>query len=360
MKLTCKSLSGEFTIDVSENTAEEVTRVLGVRFNVHPQRVSLVPWEGIDYAVVIQSPHWKLLDWIPLQRLSWQQLSANPRAIQLLQQYPERIDWHMLSINPEAIPMLIEQRENIVWHQFAGNPSPDAIPLLEEYLQQGGGEESSFNDKPEHYLFWIRLSGNPNALPLLEKYMNHVKWYDLMHTNPSSDLIPFLQRHMDEREIVDQSSHNPYAIELIRKHNDCINWSELSKNPNAIDLLENNIDRINWLALSKNPNAIPILEWHLDKVAWYYLCENPNAMPLIMQHMDNIRWSFLCNNRNPLAMQLIEQNLHNLDRIDNLECARDGLSLSRNPSALPLLSRHPEFINWNVLATHPEIFKWIE
>jgi hypothetical protein len=360
MKVTCKSLGGECIIEVAEHTEAEVKQAIGAQFGVHPRRVTLFPWEDVDYGVFIQPPGWKLLEWIPLEKLSWQCVSANPRAISLLEQYPESIHWNMLSINPEGIPMLREHRDKIVWRQFAANPSPDAIPLLEEYLEQGGGEEGSFNDSTEHYLFWTRLSANPHAIPLLEQYIQHVKWYEAIRCNTSPDLIPFLQKHMNEYDIVPYLSHNPHAVELIEKNIEHINWSRLSQNTGAIHLLEHNINHIDWLFLSKNPNAIPILEKHQDKIVWYYLCENENAMPLLIQRMDKVRWSFLCNNRNPAAMELIEQNLHKLDSDINIECSHDGLALSKNPSALPLLSRHPHFINWNILGTLPEIFEWIE
>jgi hypothetical protein len=360
MNLICKNLGGEFTIQVTEHTEAEVKHVIGAQFQVHPRRVTLFPWEDIDYGVFIQPPGWKLLEWIPLERLSWQYLSANPRAISLLEQHPQNIHWDMLSINPEGIPMLREHRDKIVWQQLAANPSPDAIPLLEEYLENGGGEQGNIKDSTTHYLFWSRLSGNPHAVPLLEKYIQHVKWYEAIRSNTSPDLIPFLKKHMNEHEIVPYLSHNPHAMELIEKHIEQINWSYLSQNTKAIHLLEDNLERIDWLSLSKNPNAIPILQMHQNKIVWYYLCENENAMSLIRQNMDKIRWSFLCNNRNPAAMTLIEQNIHQLDNDINIECSYDGLSLSKNPSALPLLSRHPHFINWNTLSSLPEIFEWVE
>lgn len=361
MKLTCKNLGGEFVIEVSNNTEAEIKKVIGTQVQVHPHRIVLFPWDGVDYGVIIQPPQWKLLDWIPLERLSWQYLSHNPRAISLLQQYPERIDWVMLSVNSEGIPFLKENPDKIVWYQLAANSSPDAIPLLEDYLENGGGEEGRFTNKNQHYLFWTRLSGNPNALPLLEKYIQHIKWYDLLNNNPSPDLIPFLQKHMDEHEIVGHVSHHSHAIKLIEKHENYINWSKLSKNPNAIHLLENHIDRIDWWELHSSPNVIPMLEKHADKITWWHtLCENEHAMPILLKHRDKINWHFFCNNTSPIAMELIEQNLNRIDSDINLESSQDGLALSKNPSALPLLSRHPELIQWHVLAKHPEIFEWVE
>ena len=358
MKLTCKSLCGEFTIDVSENIEANVKHALAIYFNVHPYRISLFPYENIDYGVVIQSPQWKLLDWIPLTNLSWQSLSTNPRAISLLEQYPEKIHWDMLCINPEAIHLLEQHPDNIIWHQLAANPN--AISLLESYLEKSTAWKE---DTVDNYLFWTRLSENPNAFPLLEKYLPHVRFYQLMHSNPSPDTLPFLEKHLPNvyqsiSECVSQISHRPDAISLLEMHKDRVSWSHLSENPAAISLLENNPDRICWMHLSKNPNAIPLLEKNMDKIAWYYLCENPNALPLLTQHMDKICWSFLCKNKNPEVMEFLEQHLDKIDSDPLLECQRDGLSLSRNPAALPLLYRHRQFVNWNVLGGLPEIFEW--
>ena len=360
MKLTCRSLSGDIPIDVTENSEVNVKQALAIHFNVHPYRISLFPYDGIDYGVVVQPPQWKLLDWIPLENLSWQCLSTNPRAISLLEQHPERIHWDMLCVNPAAIHLIEQHHDKIVWPQLAANPN--AISLLESYLETSTAWKE---DTPNNYIFWTRLSENPNALPLLEKYLPNVRFYQLMQRNPSPDTIPFLEKHLGGsyesiRECIAQISHRPDAISLLEANVNRISWTHLSENPAAISLLEKNQDRICWMYLSKNPNAIPLLEKHVDKISWYYLCENPNGLPLLTQHMDKICWSFLCGNRNPKVMEFLEQHLDKIDSDPLLECQRDGLTLSRNPAALPFLSRHRQFVNWNVLSRLPEIFEWCE
>ena len=44
--------------------------------------------------------YYKLLDWIPLDKLNWDYLSRNPAAIHLLEQNPDKIVWSCLSANP--------------------------------------------------------------------------------------------------------------------------------------------------------------------------------------------------------------------------------------------------------------------
>ena len=47
-----------------------------------------------------------LLHWIPLEKLDWGNLSRNPNAISLLEEFPDKICWFWLSRNPNAIHLL--------------------------------------------------------------------------------------------------------------------------------------------------------------------------------------------------------------------------------------------------------------
>jgi len=47
-----------------------------------------------------------LREWIPIDKLDWVKLSANPNAIHVLEQNLDKIDWDMLSRNPNAIHLL--------------------------------------------------------------------------------------------------------------------------------------------------------------------------------------------------------------------------------------------------------------
>ena len=51
-------------------------------------------------ATYLTKPKMKLLDWIPLYKLNWDNLSRNPGAIHLLEQNMNKIDWLFLSKNP--------------------------------------------------------------------------------------------------------------------------------------------------------------------------------------------------------------------------------------------------------------------
>ena len=48
------------------------------------------------------SEEFNLLEWIPLEKLDWSELSKNKNAIHLLEKYPEYVDWDKLSKNENA------------------------------------------------------------------------------------------------------------------------------------------------------------------------------------------------------------------------------------------------------------------
>ena len=60
-------------------------------------------------------PKYKLLDWIPEDKINWEYLSGNPNAIHLLEKNIDKIDWYMLSRNPNAIHLLEKHPDKIDW-----------------------------------------------------------------------------------------------------------------------------------------------------------------------------------------------------------------------------------------------------
>ena len=53
----------------------------------------------------LNKPIWKLKDWINLEKLNWLELSANPKAIELLEKNRDKIDWYQLSLNPSIFEL---------------------------------------------------------------------------------------------------------------------------------------------------------------------------------------------------------------------------------------------------------------
>ena len=73
-------------------------------------------------------PDYDLLKWIDAKKLSWSYLSANPNAINLLEQNKDQIVWNRLSENPAAIYLLKQNKDKINWDRLSENPA--AITLL--------------------------------------------------------------------------------------------------------------------------------------------------------------------------------------------------------------------------------------
>jgi hypothetical protein len=102
------------------------------------------------------------LDWIDLNKISWDCLSPNPNAIHLLEKNQDKIHWEGLSLNQNAIHLLEKNQDKIDWRWLSRNPN--AINLLEKNL-----------DKVK----WEWLSRNPNAIHLLEKNPDKINWHRL-------------------------------------------------------------------------------------------------------------------------------------------------------------------------------------
>ena len=113
--------------------------------------------------------NYELLDWVPLNKLYYDKLLLNPKALSFIEKELKRnpnggkISWEHLSMNPEAIKFIEDELQrkpyNINWWRLSGNPA--AIHLLEK--------------NPEK-IDWDLLSSNPAATKLLEKNQDKIKW----------------------------------------------------------------------------------------------------------------------------------------------------------------------------------------
>ncbi len=245
--------------------------------------------------VYIDKTPYKLVDWIDINKLSWNDLNENPRSIHLLEQnkdklclrhlmhninaifiIEENLDkmnswcWNLLSSNENAVDLLEQNLDNVNWWEISENPN--AIKIIEENL-----------DKVKNMM----ICRNPNAMHLLESenYYKNIEnnwgWWGLC-SNPSKECIKILEENINKEffntELISSElSKNPSAIHILEKYPEYINWSFLSSNPKAIHLLKNHLDKVNWFSISSNPNAVDIIKENLKKhkidMAW--LSKNP-------------------------------------------------------------------------------------
>ena len=293
-----------------------------------------------------------LRDWIPLDKIRWNQLSKNPNAIDLLREKiteesemdeddleklkeSEKIDWVYLSGNPNAIELLRANQDKIDFIGLSANPSDEAIKLLK--------------DNPEN-IVWGVLSANPSdeAIKLLENNIEKINW-EMLSTNPNA--INLLRKYYQEIDMF-MLSANPNAIKLLEFYYDEIIWYNLSLNPSAIELLRENPDKINWDRLSPNPNAIELLKAKINeekemsedelenlvdnqKISWVLLSKNPNAIELLQAYPNKINWELLSNNENGIGLlkERVKYEIGlNKRNYDKLKDKIDWDALSANPS----------------------------
>jgi ribosomal protein L24E len=66
---------------------------------------------------------YKLREWILMDRLDWDTISYNSKAIDLLEANPDKIKWNELSRNPNAIHLLKANPGKINWTELSINPN---------------------------------------------------------------------------------------------------------------------------------------------------------------------------------------------------------------------------------------------
>jgi ADP-dependent phosphofructokinase/glucokinase len=77
-------------------------------------------------------------------KISWRNLSVNPKAIHILEQNLDKIDWVYLSGNPEAIHLIskaLEQNpDKINWFNLSMNPAIFTYDYkkMREHIEQSG------------------------------------------------------------------------------------------------------------------------------------------------------------------------------------------------------------------------------
>jgi len=258
----------------------------------------------------------KLKSWIDPNSIPWKNVarSTNYTSICIIEQYVDKLDKKSLKElcnNPNAITIIeknINKLDKECFKELCKNHN--AIHILEKHIDK---------------IDWYELSKNSNAFHLLNNNPDKIDIHGLLFNN---NCIYFLEKYFDKyfldkidlkflHEIVlktdniyisiiekcinklddkcwDYLSLNMYAIKILERNIDKINWGNLCTNPNAISILEENINMLNslcWASLSSNDNAISILEKNIDKIDWFSLTAyNNNCFKILQNYPDKISW----------------------------------------------------------------------
>jgi len=222
-------------------------------------------------------------------------------------------------------------------------------------------------------LCWEGLSRNLNAIDLLKQNLDKIDIIELLDNPNILDIIHLIDTTLLEKELncFSKSSStrtisNINAIEILKNHQNKINWYDLSINPYAVKILKNKYpDKIDWdfLSMNKNPEAIELLKQNPKKINWLWLSSNPcnEAIELLKQNPNKINWGILSRNTNPEAIELLKQNpkrinWNNLSKNSSDEAIKilkqnpkkhcwTGLSQNENPEAIQLLKKNPYCIS---------------
>ncbi len=281
---------------------------------------------------------WKLRDWIPFEKLDFKTLIMKPeKSLYYIEKYGyDKLDSHEWTLLSKYTP-----EPNIIL-KFLEN--------LKLHKPQNKDEKRSKNQRFEVTREY--LSGNEYAIYLLEKNQDLIDWKGLSCNPNALKLLEDNIGFIDWKKLV--YNPNPECLNLLKKHDKINkkNLKELSHNKGAISLLEENQNKINWRVcsyyLSVNPNAVHLLEKNRDSIDWHALSENPSAIHLLEANQDKISWSIL--SANPSAIHLLEKNP---DKIY-------WPNLASNPSAMHILEKNIKRIDeygWRCLSMNPEIFE---
>ena len=298
--------------------------------------------EHIVYALLMDTPHPVLLDWIDPAYLNYHLRIQNPSYyISDAEGYaltPDELDY--LAMYSERIDIVAQHYQRLTekgWRRIFLNQA--AVPFLEEHYHE---TVSRF------YEFAPLLATNDEAIPLIER---------LLHDNVAMSRPDIFWRNL---------TRNKNSLVLLEQHPDMIHYPSLSENANAIPLItrlidENNAatDRLDWRNLSAHPDVGPLLFRFPHLVSRITIKHNPgpDAAKWIRAHLsvEEIEWDILCRHTDPEFIALVEEYLDHIT-------PEGWLSLCYNPSAVHLLKSHPEKIHWTLLSCNPsaEVVPMIE
>jgi len=225
-----------------------------------------------------------------LDKIHWEKLCFNrsPKAIALLRKNLSKVVWYCLCNNDtkEAIDLL---KENVNKTDFL-NLSNNKSPFVAEILKENPHFIERLNYPSLH-------SNNASwALDLLEKYFedeNSKKYWEYLSKNTSPRAIDILEKNFDKICWHTLSANNSLrALDLLEKNKDKISLNMLVRNESirAIKLIEEMdkmriLNEIDWIFFSRNPYAINIIKKYSNKINYISLSKNSEIFELNLEYL---------------------------------------------------------------------------
>lgn len=164
---------------------------------------------------------------------------------------------------------------------------------------------------------------------------------------------------------------SPTLIEYIRNiPKEDIHWESLSKNPHVIEFLLENSDKID-ISICENthPKAIQYIKKQIDfgvyerlKERWVSLSANPSALPLFMEYPHLFDWECIKkHNPNPDIMPLLIEKWKNGILTDE-SMRKLSIKCCESPDTISYMEEYPIIRPWKSLSKnpHPTAFQWIK
>lgn len=166
-------------------------------------------------------------------------LNKNNHVLDLCEQYMDKIDSVQMGGDGCGIELLY------------GNTSKHAIKIIERYWDKHMCMDDSICHHSDGYLF-----KNEDATYIVEKHFDKLLFFDDKYNNNifSEATMSFLCLNKKAVHLVER-----ILYKLEKK-----NWEDLCRNENAVNLLEKHQDKINWTNLSINPS---IFDYDYKKIS---------------------------------------------------------------------------------------------
>ena len=185
-----------------------------------------------------------------------------------------------------------------------------------------------------------------------------------LNSNFSQGAVDFLKNNPSF--INENIYKNPYAMDIIleriKTEKDDKYMEYLCENPEAIELIENFINTKKEMMpflMEEYENELDLFDD--DDDSWsdsgptspeeefnyvmYYLSKNPKALPLLLKHPEFINYNLLYDNHSKEAVEYLMKEVNYMYNVKNL---------ARNPFAIEILKENYQTINFDGLSSNPE------
>ena len=303
--------------------------------------------------------------------------------------------------------------DKLQFDQLVKNPSEGMIELIENKFKKELKELSKVkNRKMSDILRSLNINPSNAAMDFLLKHPEYII-EDLLIGNKNVKSLRVLMHHKKLPLTADLSKciHDEIFDKYLEKNGRYVNLGYLSENTNdrAIKIIESYRDKdyrtsehgvismVDWAKLSANPSnaAVRFLlnerNRLRNKIVWDWFCRNTNteAVRFLIAHPININWENFYMNSNDLAVDYIlrRENRRNIDEnifnqnsndidlniylnqnpndkiidwlIENKRnIDMEYLSYNANPRVIPLLLEKHSEICWSGLSSNPIIFEY--